>query len=436
MSKLAKRDWRLSAATSRLLALILLSPGIAAAASAGSPEEAARAILEETGVQGGVIVHLGCGDGRLTAALHTHSGYLVQGLDTDPANVEEARERIQRLGLYGPVSVARWRGGALPYIDGLVNLVVSEEPAPMDEVIRVLAPDGVAYVKADGTWTKRAKARPEGIDEWTHYLHDATNNAVGGDTVVGPPRRMQWVGGPKYSRHHDRMSSVSAAVTAGGRVFYIFDEAPSASILLPPRWSVIARDAFNGTILWKRRMGKWHDHLWPLKSGPAQLPRRLVADRERVYVTLALGEPFVALDAATGEKVRTYEETAAAEEGVFVDGVLFVVCNNIPGGTAEVDRLRRRGIDLPKVWDEAPRTLMAVNADSASVLWLTPDCEVPEIFPLTLAVHGGRLHGGLGCVLLSKCFVEFPTDLIEEFLITFRVFDDPPAVEHDEPVCE
>ena len=52
--------------------------------------------------------------------------------------------------------------------------------------------------------------------------------------------------------------SVSAVVSAGGRLFYIFDEGPRASIEVPSQWSLIARDAFNGTILWKREI----PHRW------------------------------------------------------------------------------------------------------------------------------------------------------------------------------
>jgi len=47
----------------------------------------ARKILSETGVKGGLVVHLGCGDGKLTAALRANDSYLVQGLDADEGNV-------------------------------------------------------------------------------------------------------------------------------------------------------------------------------------------------------------------------------------------------------------------------------------------------------------------------------------------------------------
>ena len=210
--------WILSAA------VCIAASGILKADESGrssSADEAAREILAATGVRGGLIVHLGSGDGKLTAALAAGKSYLVQGLDTDPAKVESAREHVRSLGLYGQVSVDRLCGRRLPYIDNLVNLIVAEDlgAVPEEEVMRVLCPNGVAYVGKDGEWTKSVKPRPEAIDEWTHYLHDASNNAVAHDTVVGPPRRMQWVGNPRYSRHHDRMSSVSAVVSAAGRLY-------------------------------------------------------------------------------------------------------------------------------------------------------------------------------------------------------------------------
>jgi outer membrane protein assembly factor BamB len=42
--------------------------------------------------------------------------------------VETARRRILASGLYGPVSVDRFDGHRLPYVDGLVNLLVASEP--------------------------------------------------------------------------------------------------------------------------------------------------------------------------------------------------------------------------------------------------------------------------------------------------------------------
>ena len=380
----------------------------------------ARQIIDAAGVQGGLVVHVGCGDGRLTAALRTCDSYMVQGLDTDAANVRKARAHIRSLGLYGNVSVDAFDGERLPYIDNLVNLVVVSGVSVQvsgDEIARVLAPGGVALVKHDHGlpdtrhltpdtspvlpgWTKLTKPRPDTIDEWTHYLHGPGNNAVAHDTVVGPPRRMQWVGSPRYSRHHDHMSSLSAVVSAGGRVFYIFDEATPASVLAPSKWALIARDAFNGTVLWKRPIDNWHTHLWKLKSGPAQLPRRLVASGDRVYVTLGLDAPLVALDAATGKTIRTYDGTKATEEAILSDGSLFALVNDAEEKPDYDGRKRFRGSYNAKFWDEEKRKIVAVRADTGEVLWTSER----RVLPTTLAADTKRVafHDGQSVVCLDR----------------------------------
>ena len=343
----------------------------------GAGEDQAGQILEATGVEGGLVVHVGAGDGKLTAALRASDAYIVHGLDRDAENVEAARRHIQSLGVYGKVSAARLTGNRLPYVDNLVNLVVAEDlgAVSMDEVMRVLCPNGVSYVKQEGKWTKTVKPRPSEIDEWTHCLHDATNNPVAHDAVVGPPRRLQWVGSPRWSRHHDNMSSVSAVVTSGGRVFYVFDEGSPASIFLPSKWVLIARDAFNGSILWKRPIPNWHVRLWPLKSGPAQLTRRLVAVGDTVYVTLDIDAPLVALDAATGEMKRTFEGTAATEEIIHDDGVLFALVR--PEGVESTLHRTDEHESLSAVrkhrstwrWEPEARVIVALDADSGETLW-------------------------------------------------------------------
>ncbi len=384
---------------------------LAAQAQERPQEQQAKHILDAAGVKGGLIVHVGCGDGKLTAALRANDSYLVHGLDADAANIEEAREHIRSLGLYGNVSVERWQKNSLPYAENLVNLVVSEDlgDITMDEVMRVLCPNGVAYIKTGDTWSRIVKPRPQEIDEWTHYLHDASNNAVAHDTVVGPPRRFQWVGSPRWSRHHDRMASTTAAVSAGGRIFYIIDEGSRACVQLPSSWALIARDAFNGTILWKRPIGSWVTQLWPFKSGPALPQRRLVAVADRVYVTLGLDDTSLStLDAATGETIRTHPGTSMTEEIIFSQGVLFVVIKDTPPTTTWNDyRPIHRTIGNAKSrvadewpWDEKQRCIMAIQAETGNMLWQR---RYPAA-PLTLAAdaNGVFFHDAEKIICLNR----------------------------------
>ena len=77
------------------LTLVSLSTALA--------EPTAEDILGASRVQGGLAVHVGCGDGSLTANLHVGDRYLIHGLDTNPENVAKARRHIASRGLQGRV---------------------------------------------------------------------------------------------------------------------------------------------------------------------------------------------------------------------------------------------------------------------------------------------------------------------------------------------
>jgi outer membrane protein assembly factor BamB len=336
-----------------------------------------RQIISAAEVKGGLIVHLGCGDGKLTTALRMNNSYVVQGLDTDEKKIDRTREHVRSLGLYGKVTARKFDGLSLPYIDNMVNLVVCEDLGrlPLHELMRVLCPGGVALVKKNGKWDKTVKAKPKEIDEWTHYLYDASNNAVSHDSVVGPPRQYQWIGQPKWSRSHEHMSSFNAMVSARGRIFYVIDEGSRASITLPAKWSLIARDGFNGVILWKRSLPSWHTHLWPLKSGPAQIQRRLVANGDAVYLPLGAGVPLSALNAESGKIIRTFENTKGTEEVIACEGVLFLLVGDSVTQQQqynhEVSHVWDAGGEAKSkyAWDDRKRTIMAIHENAGNVLW-------------------------------------------------------------------
>ena len=288
--------------------------------------------VRSTEIRGGLVVHLGCGAGKRTMALRLSEAFLVHGLDTNAQAIVKARAAIRAAGQYGPVSVDTWGGSALPYVDNSVNILVVEPgvSAGKAECIRVLCPGGVLVSQAGGKWQRTVKGRPRDIDEWTHVLYDAGGNAVSKDRVVGPPRRLQWHGGPKWTRHHESMSSFQAMVTAGGRVFYLIDEAPQVSLFLPSDWQLVARDAFNGKILWKKKFKSWVTQLMNYKSGPTQSTRRLVAVGQRVFVTPGLAEGGHVLDAASGRTLRVLDKTAATEDILWHQGVLYLMTNDQP----------------------------------------------------------------------------------------------------------
>ncbi len=361
----------------------LCATWLAWAGTAGALESASD-VVDATGVKGGLVVHVGCGDGKLTAALRVNDSYLVHGIDADAGNVEQAREHIRQLGLYGNVSVERWTGNRLPYAENLVNLLVAEQPTVIgvEEMMRVLCPNGVAYIKKGGAWTKSVKPRPTDIDEWTHYLHGADNNAVAKDTVVAPPRHLQWIAGPLWLRSHEIPSGFQAQVVGGGRVFYILDEGPIGITdqRIPERWSIYCRDAFGGKLLWRKNLPEWGWSMWAKdRAGkdwtklrafrtvvPPSNQRRMVTDGDRLYVTLGFNAPVSILDAATGSPIATVQGTENTDELLLSDGILLA---------------KRKG-------KTGEHELVAVRAEGGDVLWRQT---VGGIRSLQLAIDDGRV---------------------------------------------
>lgn len=320
------------------------------AGDAPSTPALAEKLIGSSGFTGGLAVHIGCADGALTAELCAGGRFVVHGLALDRVSMAKARQTIAARGLYGRVSAERASIERLPYADSLVNLVVIDDLSrcrkaglSLKEVFRVLCPNGAALVcdssrklsaaglkqelaragvkspevqELPGTWLKAVKLRPAGMDDWTHYDHGPDRNRVSQDRLIGPPERLQWIAEPTLARHH--YSRPSGWVSAGGRVFYVYDDMPpvlAGSI----RLALTARDAYSGVQLWKR---------------PIELPRRLrrnerafasralVATGDRVYTALATKGPLLALDAATGTTVRNYQTHAT--EVLHLKGVLIL----------------------------------------------------------------------------------------------------------------
>jgi outer membrane protein assembly factor BamB len=369
--------------------LAILTFSACGVCSANDPDfhRQAKQILEAAGFTGGIIVHLGCSDGRLTAALRAEANCIVHGLDSDARAVRAAREYVRKRGIYGPVSIEHLDGKSLPYADNLVNLIVGTEDVPEAELMRVIAPGGVLYARQNGRWNKTVKPRPDNIDEWTHYMHDPSGNAVAHDDLVGPPRHIQWVDGPRYDRSHEHIPNLYAVVSTGGRIFYIVDEASLSSIRQTPQWRLVARDAFNGTLLWRKNVGDWFPHIVNWGATPRQLQRKLVAVDDRVYVTLGLHAPLTEVDDATGRTIKVYDNTEGTEEIILHRGILLLATREVTDEkTAEqakwAEMLKRRSSPLDKRETAEPlvsrlrkaesrgvKSVIALDAASGEVVW-------------------------------------------------------------------
>jgi len=390
---------------------VVMLLALSCAAFAGSVDD----MLGSTGVKGGLVVVLGA-DADLLEGFGKREGFLVQGLDADRDRVLRARGALHAKGIYGPVTVKHWTGKHLPFADGVVNLFIADQDGQVSrtEIERVLAPRGVAMVAGK----KTVKPVPGEIDEWTHYLHGADNNAVAMDSKVGPPRYLKWTAGPKYSRNHEIDSSVVALVSAQGRFFYVVDEGPPGFMgkYLPQQWALVARDAFNGVILWKKPMPEmgwtqwkpvmrnadWAKLVAQRRLIPITLPRRVVAVGERVYAVLSYHAPLTVLDAVTGDTIRTVEGTKGADEVLFHDDTLYLSVRPQSRGSLDKKEDTLAIINRnDKTLTNHPGTVMAVDPGSGKILWNVPS---PKLLPMSLTACGERVfyHTGDELVCLNR----------------------------------
>ncbi|HUT35043.1 MAG TPA: PQQ-binding-like beta-propeller repeat protein, partial [Planctomycetota bacterium] len=313
-------------------------------------------LCEKCGVTGGLCVQVGADDLAVALELARTGRVLVEILDTDAAKVERARKQIHSTGLYGLISANRWASDKpLPYAENLVNLVLIEEDqnVPLAEAVRVLRPAGVFLaqgggasesvlkkagledvqtVRAGGDWIMGRKPWPAEMDDWSHSRHGPDGNAVSADKLVDEPERIRWLAGP--------MVHASNIITAGGRIYY---------------HGVIARDAFNGLLLWDRKLDPPPSRLnspWSGVKGSA-LP---VASADRFY---AVNEGALqALDAATGETIKVYADAGTPIEILYIGGTLVTT-------------------------DAKTSTVRAINAKSGKLLW-----SQKAVIPVTGMVAG------------------------------------------------
>ena len=262
------------------LILILAGSGTSGAGDAG--EKPASEIDAITRVNRGLCVFIGSEDSKLPAAFAKSNRFVVQVLAFTQKELEDHGAAFVEQGVSGSVSVERLHGKRLPYVDRLANLVVIDKAGvaleaglTLQEIMRVVRPDGevlfrglglanlkaklakaacpVKSVGASAGWVRVVAGWPEGMGVWTHQDHGADGFRVSKDALVVPPGGLRWIAGPSWSRSRGKAATV-ALLSVGGRNFYVTRD-DSSNLDLPEakaKWYLIARDAFNGFLHWKR----------------------------------------------------------------------------------------------------------------------------------------------------------------------------------------
>ena len=293
----------------RILLLSLAALAAAVNTSAGET----RGPLEEIRATGlsGVCVQVGCGDGTRTAELAQSGNLLVHALEADEVLVAKARAALSARGLYGQAAVEHWTSPSLPYANELVNVLVAEKPGSIGEkeILRVLAPNGAAWVRRDGEWKVLRKPWPKEYDEWTHRRHGPGGSMTSEDLAVSVPTGIRWVAGPAQNAGGKQWYYDHLMVTSAGRSFYVFDN------------EITARDAFNGRLLWSVKV-KTPTFKEVSVGGPRTSKVCPVAGGDKLFC-IAEGK-LTALNAATGAHALDYGPVEAPREILLAEGVLLV----------------------------------------------------------------------------------------------------------------
>ena len=303
-----------------LLAVVLVVPTARAQQAIRLADQFSSSLAQRRGL----CVYLGDTDTTIPLLLSAGGNHIVNILTSDSDAVETMRARIADRRLLGVVTAEHVALAHLPHSSNLVNLVVVDQLArqltaglQLQEVMRILAPGGVAWigqsrsagslsesalklqleeagiddaaiVTNNGLWARIVKPRPATMDTWTHNKYDATGNPVSRDSQIGVPRGVRWVAGPNWPTGY-RYSAVPTVVASRQRLVYLFQDEVVTDGTLQRQDSLIARDAYNGLPLWRRK-------------GTTTV---LVSVGDRVYTTDA-GRHLLALDADTGKSLEEF----------------------------------------------------------------------------------------------------------------------------------
>jgi len=333
----------------------------------------AGAALERAGVKRGICVVLGLPEadkGEYVTDLARGSELLVYFQSPDPHQVDQVRRIAEGSGLLG-IRVFADRGDwrSIHLADNLADAALVSPAAAGSviggELLRVLHPQAKAILPSG----QLVKPFPQGIDDWSHPYHGPDNNPQSADTRARAPYLTQFIAEPKFG------PAPAVTVAAGGRIFRAFGHLAHRENQNAMLNTLLAVNAYNGTVLWKR----------PLSEGFMVLRNTIVATPEILY--LADDKSCKLLEAATG---ATVDEIVPPEPDV--DGTVWkwmalegdVLYGLIGGeefkapvltsdsfGIGGWPRANWPGFDYqdPKTAWAQGRTLLAIDVKSKRLLW-------------------------------------------------------------------
>lgn len=291
-------------------------------------EDVADAALTESGLSGGVAVVVGAPDAARALAVANGGQFVVEELLADWPTVYQRRAAFGAAAAYPLVNAQIWRDQTqLPYAPQLVNLLVVDadalgSAAPSDdELRRVLAYEGAAYIRRGGAWSLIRNATPDDVDEWGHALRGPDRRPVSTDTQIRPHMNgLRWMA-DQYNSLGQNATGLRIADGViystrswGGR--WIETENGRRTYDRTQFYEIVARDAYNGVLKWVVQV-PW----LPIYRGNSgredsmEYSHHFAAGNGRLYCYPTLDGHLSALDAQTGAVVQVYDQTVTLTSG-------------------------------------------------------------------------------------------------------------------------
>ena len=337
-----------------VLLCVLGALGSGPAAWAADVSELVGHLLEMSDTTQGICSVVGCADGSLPVELGRPEGLLVHVWEPDAAVVPTARKLADEEGLHGTrVVVEKGRLDRLPYADNMVDLLIAahltqETLATLSpvEVMRVLRPEGKAIIgrrkdlpevegavntrdlrawaraaeikgasvvrDRHGVWARITKPELKGAGDWSHWEHGPDNNPVANDELIKAPYMTKYLGKPYY------IAMPAITVSAGGRTFLAMGHIAHHKREEPWLNTLLARNAYNGTILWSRK----------LPDGYLVHRSAFIATEDTFYMIDTDGSGVLMIDAKTGNDKGRIETPRARGEWKWIamrDRMLFAL---------------------------------------------------------------------------------------------------------------
>lgn len=343
-------------------------------------------IIAEAGTTKGYCLVLDSGDGHLARELALQSEFRIVAMETDPERAEHSRRMLAADGLHGRVTVqCRPQNAALPFTDYMFNLIASDHAVTggksgikIDNLKRMLRPEtGIAFLGDRPEHVVRRQPL-EGVGEWTHMYANPANTSCSTDNLVRGSMQLQWFGEPGPRNMINRHHRTVAPLWKDGRLF------------IPGNDQVFVADAYNGTLLWSRKVAN---------------SRRIAAFRDcsnmaagRANLFLAADNHCFAFHPQTGYTEHTFVVPAANDEKPRDWGYVATVGHQLFGSGVKPGASRRehtRESIMEGAYSDARQVvcsdnLFAYNTDSTASQWIY-EAKSGAIINSTITVRNGRI---------------------------------------------